>query len=1262
MLLYFLLSTFQLVVLEIKMADDDLSSPVRLDMPDSPTPFDEDIIQVNRDPTMAVDDDVADDAAEANTNTTTTTTNRDDISLSSPIRFTQTSPPTSPSTHHRRAAQPTAATRRLANVFQTAPSTDAAGLTSQADGFFGDDDDDNAFAGDAIAVGAAGGDGLRRVIWGTDVDIDLVRENFRLFLNDFIDPATQMLLYPALLEQMAQLQQTVLNISCAYLKSFDATLYRQAIEYPSEVLALMDTVVYDELRAIHARVVGDGETPLPPHVQLFQLDEVAPMRALNPRNIDQLVAVRGMVIRASPIIPEMKQAFHRCIMCKHSVTTSIDRGVVTSPHTCSNCRAVNVMELIHNRCVFTDKQLVKLQETPDAIPDGDTPHTVQLVAYDKLVDVARPGDRVEVTGVFRAVPLRDTSRQRSVKSIFKTYIDVVHFKKTDKRRLAGDVDDDRDDYIAAKHAADAAAAAAAAAAATAAATMATVIVDEEDVGTAADEHIEGDETRQVRETREAELRKLAERPDIYELLVRSLAPSIWQLDDVKKGILCLLFGGTNKDFSDQGFGRTRGDINILLCGDPGTSKCLGRGTPVLRSDGSFVPVESVAVGDRLVGDDGTPRRVLALTRGREQMVSVMLRHRKLAPQRDDDELLLFTCNLAHVLTLKANGLVRIDARRDGSWCAEWHESIDIAVGDIAHAIKKFSRRFASRDEATAFVERRPCALVDGRTIDIAVRDYLLLPLGVRRSLKGFCAPALELSGADFADAYDVGVALARANVRVPHAYRCASSASRRSLLAGIVDARATRNRDKRSWRLDDRLSSELTSDIEFVARSLGLCVERSTVSGSGCDLVPVRLQRKRVCRDDGGASSSSSLLLFDIEIVPLAIDDYFGFSLDGNARFVVGERFVVTHNSNLLSYVHKLAPRGIYTSGKGSSAVGLTAYITKDPDTGESVLESGALVLSDRGVCCIDEFDKMSDGTRAVLHEVMEQQTVSVAKAGIVCTLNARTSILASANPIESRYNPNRSVVENLDLPPTLLSRFDLIYLVLDKPNEATDRHLARHLVQLYWQDPPGQPDVLPVETMTRYISYARKRCHPLLTDDAAEALVRRYTQMRRLGASNRTVSATPRQLESLVRLAEALARMRLAAHVEARDVNEASRLLSSAMQTAAIDPRTGRVDMDLIHTGRSAAQRTHVHELAAELKRFLSSRTVVRFQQLQALMQQQSSIEVTAEDLRDALRMLSDEEFVTMGGDPRNETIRVANTSNKRGNNNGTEDGVNEF
>lgn len=612
--------------------------------------------------------------------------------------------------------------------------------------------------------------------------------------------------------------------------------------------------------------------------------------------MDRLVSIKGLVIRTTPVIPDMKDAFFRCNVCNHSVNVGLDRGKIREPTECPRtmCASKNSMQIVHNRCSFEDKQVIKLQETPDSIPAGQTPHSVSVCVYNELVDFCKAGDRVQLTGIFRVSPVRVNPRQRAIKSIYKTYVDVLHVQKVDKKRLGAD--------------------------------PSTLGVEgEEEVETGKNEM---EETRRITAEDELKIRETSRRPDIYELLARSLAPSIYEMDDVKKGILLQLFGGTNKTFHKGGSPKYRGDINILLCGDPSTSK------------------------------------------------------------------------------------------------------------------------------------------------------------------------------------------------------------------------------------------------------------------------------------------------------------------------------------SQMLTYIHKIAPRGVYTSGKGSSAVGLTAYVTRDPETRQLVLESGALVLSDGGVCCIDEFDKMNESTRSVLHEVMEQQTVSIAKAGIITTLNARTSILASANPIGSRYNPDLSVPQNIDLPPTLLSRFDLIYLILDRVDDKADRRLAKHLLSMYLEDKPQSAptsnDILPVEFLTLYISYARANIQPVISEEAAKELVDSYVAMRALGqdvrAAEKRITATTRQLESMIRLAEAHAKMRLSETVTKDDVQEAYRLIQSALKTAATDSE-GRIDMSLLTEGTSAAERKRRSDLKDAALRLLDEMTAggntVRWSDVARRLADGSSVPVEQAEFNEVMRALEAENAIMVSGEGARKSIR---------------------
>nr|CCC95790.1 unnamed protein product [Trypanosoma congolense IL3000] len=705
-------------------------------------------------------------------------------------------------------------------------------------------------------------------IWGTGIAVETFREEFQRFLENYEPPPSERVdgemsstaqrgsNGSVFLQELLRLRLQnlgVFELDLQVLRSYHPRLYNQVITHPVECLQMMESVAEDISKRVVTAATAGAEVVAP--VDDEYVLRIAPrnhpepttLRGLSPQYLEQLVALQGMVVRVSKIIPEIRVAFFQCWHCQHVRRSVVDRGRIFEPTRCDHCGRQYSYRINHNLSLFEDKQLIRLQEAPEHLADGDTPVTISLVVYGDSVDAVVPGDRVVVTGIYRAAPVRLNANTRIIRSVFATHVDVVHIEHRRAGRSTRKMQSSMQD---------------------------------------------GGVTEDPAESiRHNMFRKIAKRPDIYDIILNSFARTIWGNEEVKRGILLQLFGGTRKELRCGNF---RSEINIILCGDPGVAK------------------------------------------------------------------------------------------------------------------------------------------------------------------------------------------------------------------------------------------------------------------------------------------------------------------------------------SQLLTQAHEIAPRGVYTSGKGSSSAGLTAYVVHNNETGEMVLEPGALVLSDRGLCCIDEFDKMNEATRSVLHEVMEQQTLSIAKAGIIAQLNARTSVLAAANPKESQWNVNLNVVENLQIEPTLLSRFDLIFLLMDRHDPAEDRRLASHVLSLFMENPldgaaggdarhiidddddaltdvngtgpssargplptgnapvllqhdgevylEGTPEspYMPTRILSQYIAFARDNIHPRLMELSHKQLAQSYVEMRRARGNTRTVSATLRQLESMIRLAEARCRMRLGEAVTQEDVREAKWLISAALKEAATDPRTGRINLDV--------------------------------------------------------------------------------------------------
>ncbi len=312
-----------------------------------------------------------------------------------------------------------------------------------------------------------------------------------------------------------------------------------------------------------------------------------------------------------------------------------------------------------------------------------------------------------------------------------------------------------------------------------------------------------------------------------------------------------------------------------------------------------------------------------------------------------------------------------------------------------------------------------------------------------------------------------------------------------------------------------------------------------------------------------------------------------------------------TGKSQMLSYIQNIAPRSVYTSGKGSSSAGLTAAAVQDDfgDGQQWTLEAGALVLADQGIAAVDELDKMNPDDRSAMHEALEQQRISISKAGINATLKSRCSLLGAANPKYGRFDQYEPIGEQIDLEPALISRFDLIFTVTDNPDEEKDRNLAEHILNTnYAGELSTQREKMPsldvssdeidamtekvdpeidAELLRKYIAFAKQNCHPRMTEEAREAIRDFYVDLRSKGTDeDAPIPVTARKLEGLVRLSEASARIRLSDTVDIDDAERVIEIVHSCLKDIGVDPETGEFDADIVEAGTSKSQRDRIKNI----------------------------------------------------------------------------------
>ncbi len=988
-------------------------------------------------------------------------------------------------------------------------------------------------------------------------------------------------------------------IDFADIDNFSPELGDYIIRSPVEAIADIKHFI-SELGAVYK------ELNLEVRIRNLPTTSEIKIRDIRSRHIGKILQVGGLIKVAVSVRPMVTAIEFECQSCGHVIKVEQKEKTIKMPSICTNCGKKGRFNTFKKELI--DSQKIILEEAPEDLEGGAQPEHIDVMLKGDLVDPKFekniiPGNKVVVTGIVNEAPVIFPSGKKSRTSeisIEASYLEAVE---------------------------------------------------------------QGFEEIIITKEEEATIREMAQDKTIYNKFRDSITPNVFGHDAIKDAVVLQLFGGVRKVGAD-GNSVIRGDIHLLLCGDPG---CLIGDERIVLGNGAIIKLENlgerhlqplsqqILTGQGYTRDTATTfhyypnQPVMEIVTESGKSIVGTYNHPLLIKKIADRE------NIIDGKNPKTGETVRLSKKVTRTW-----KRLDrMKVGDEVQVIswipctitslkptgfklnpRKFGPKFkgslpslVTEDVAALFgyilgdgrvnSDKHKCGLIVSNKeiellellVSLVKKTFSLSPKVSSRTpspsiYKNRIINRTEKMYTILIDSEDIAKNLAfLAEKRVPDSVLASGNKVAAQFLKWLFTADGYvvnyQNPGRESLGFVSFKSAyiELVRDLQILLLRFGIAsriIHYKNENGYnlfirsadgiekyykyiGFAIKKKQDDLKKIARVAASIEKRHHRHRFEkiVSIRPLGVKDVYDIEVPKGHRFIANG--IISHNtakSATLKYVSGIAPKARYVTGMGSSAAGLTATIIKDEATRSYILEAGALPLTNKGILAIDEIDKMNKDDRVAMHEALEQQTISISKANIHATLSAQTSVLAAANPKLGRFNPFDVISSQIELPSTLINRFDLIFIMKDKPNKDTDKLIASRILEANKDINKNKP-AIPTPLLKKYIAYAKQNCRPMLSNDAMNAIQEFYLKLRSQysteGEEVKPVPISARQLEAIVRLSEASAKVRLSEYATIEDARRAIDLMMAYLGEVGIDKNTGELDIDRVITGISSSQRSTV-------------------------------------------------------------------------------------